>query len=280
MLLSNVACSESMKQTIEVLFNSVNLEVNGKKVEADNILYKGTTYVPLRAVAEMLGKEVGWDQDTRTASIDDKEETNTVKVTRVVDGDTIIVNLNGKEERVRLIGIDTPESVHPDISKNLPEGKTAYEFTKSKLEGKEVVLEFDVQERDKYGRLLAYVYIDGVMFNKTLLEEGYAKVATYPPNVKYVDEFTEIQKVARENNKGFWMNNIFNGETVKGDTSNNATTSVKTEGKYVGSIDSNKYHYPTCRLAEKILKENQIWFDAVEEAEKLGYEPCGICNPK
>lgn len=280
MLLSNVACSESMKQTIEVLFNSVNLEVNGKKVEADNILYKGTTYVPLRAVAEMLGKEVGWDQDTRTASIDDKEETNTVKVTRVVDGDTIIVNLNGKEERVRLIGIDTPESVHPDISKNLPEGKTAYEFTKSKLEGKEVVLEFDVQERDKYGRLLAYVYIDGVMFNKTLLEEGYAKVATYPPNVKYVDEFTEIQKVARENNKGFWMNNIFNGETVKGDTSNNATTPVKTEGKYVGSIDSNKYHYPTCRLAEKILKENQIWFDAVEEAEKLGYEPCGICNPK
>ena len=280
MLLSTVAYSEGVRQTIEVLFNSVNLEVNGKKVEADNILYKGTTYVPLRAVAEMLGKEVGWDQDTRTASIDDKEETNTVKVTRVVDGDTIIVNLNGKEERVRLIGIDTPESVHPDISKNLPEGKTAYEFTKSKLEGKEVVLEFDVQERDKYGRLLAYVYIDGVMFNKTLLEEGYAKVATYPPNVKYVDEFTEIQKVARENNKGFWMNNIFNGETVKGDTSNNATTPVKNEGKYVGSIDSNKYHYPTCRLAEKILKENQIWFDAVEEAEKLGYEPCGICNPK
>lgn len=274
MLLSTVAYSEGVRQTIEVLLNSVNLEVNGKKVEADNILYKGTTYVPLRAVAEMLGKEVGWDQATRTASINDKTKTNTAKVTRVVDGDTIIVNFNGKEERVRLIGIDTPESVHPDVSKNLPEGKTAYEFTKSKLEGKEVVLEFDVQERDQYGRLLAYVYLDGVMFNKTLLEEGYARVATYPPNVKYVDEFTEIQKVARENNKGFWSNDTFNGETVS------TTTAVKTEGKYVGSIDSNKYHYPTCRLAERILKENEIWFDTVKEAEGLGYEPCGVCNPK
>ena len=77
----------------------VNLEVNGEKVEADNILYKGTTYVPLRAVAEMLGKEVGWDQDTRTASINDKEESNIATVTRVVDGDTIIVNFKGQEER-------------------------------------------------------------------------------------------------------------------------------------------------------------------------------------
>jgi len=279
-LISSAAYSESVKQTIEVLFNSVNLEVNGKKVEADNILYNGTTYVPLRAVAEMLGKEVEWNQATRTASINDKKETITAKVVRVVDGDTIIVNFNGKDERVRLIGIDTPESVHPDVSRNLPEGKTAYEFTKSRLEGKEVVLEFDVQERDQYGRLLAYVYLNGVMFNKTLLEEGYARVATYPPNVKYVEEFTEIQKTAREKNKGFWKNNTFNGENVEDKTSDSATGTVKAEGKYVGSIDSNKYHYPTCRLAERILKENEIWFDTVEEAEELGYEPCGICNPK
>ncbi len=77
MLLSTVAFSESVKQTIEVVLNSVNLEVNGKKVEADNILYNGTTYVPLRAVAEMLGKEVGWDQETKTASINDKGVSNT-----------------------------------------------------------------------------------------------------------------------------------------------------------------------------------------------------------
>ena len=72
MILGSVVFSESITQTIEVIFNSVNLEVNGKKVEADNILYNGTTYVPLRAVAEILGKEVGWNQETRTASINDK----------------------------------------------------------------------------------------------------------------------------------------------------------------------------------------------------------------
>ena len=78
------------------------------------------------------------------------------------------------------------------------------DYTKSKLTGKKVKLEFDVQERDKYGRLLAYVYIDGEMYNKHLLEIGYAKIATYPPNVKYVEDFKEIQKEARENKVGLW----------------------------------------------------------------------------
>lgn len=101
--------------TIEVVYNTVNITVNGQKIEADNILYNGVTYVPLRAVAEALNKEVGWDQDTMTASINDKPETATV--TRVVDGDTLVVNYKGSEERVRLIGVDTPESVHPDVAK-------------------------------------------------------------------------------------------------------------------------------------------------------------------
>ena len=73
-----------------------------------------------------------------------------------------------------------------------------------------VTLEFDVEKTDKYNRLLAYVYLeDGTMLNKKLLEEGYAKLATYPPNVKYVDEFKAIQKEAREENRGFWAENVF-----------------------------------------------------------------------
>jgi len=280
LILSSSALADTVKQKIEVVFNSINITVNGQKVEADNILYNGTTYVPLRAVAEMLGKEVQWNQETRTASINDKIETNTAKVIRVVDGDTLEVEFNGKIEKVRLIGVDTPESVHPDVSKNVPEGKTASEFTKSMLEGKEVELEFDVQERDQYGRLLAYVWYNGEMFNKVLLQEGYARIATYPPNVKYVDEFAEIQKIARKNNKGFWNNNTFNGEVIEDDTSSTNNTSVKTQGKYVGSIESNKYHYPSCRWAKKILEENQIWFDTIEEAEQHGYEPCGACNKR
>ena len=129
------------------------------------------------------------------------------KVVRVVDGDTIIVDLNGAEERVRLIGIDTPESVHPDKEKNVEYGQIASAFTKDMLEGKQVHLEFDVQERDQYGRLLAYVYLNGEMFNKILLEQGHATVVTYPPNVKYVDEFTKIQQKARDQKKGIWAEN-------------------------------------------------------------------------
>lgn len=72
-LLMNTAIEETVKKSIEVVYNSVNLTVNGKKVNADNILYKGTTYVPLGDIAEMLDKEVGWDQKTYTASINDKK---------------------------------------------------------------------------------------------------------------------------------------------------------------------------------------------------------------
>jgi micrococcal nuclease len=125
-------------------------------------------------------------------------------VVRVVDGDTLIVNIEGVEERVRLIGVDTPESMHPDEGKNSPLGDIASEFTKNALEGCSVAIEIDVQDRDQYGRLLAYVYVDGIMFNKILLYEGMAQMATFPPNVKYVEEFKEIQKGAVEAGRGFW----------------------------------------------------------------------------
>lgn len=119
-------------------------------------------------------------------------ERYTTTVLRVVDGDTIVVNYNGTEEKVRLIGVDTPESVHPDNSKNTDAGFAASEFTNVYLTGEEVELEFDVQQRDQYGRLLAYVYFDGEMFNEKLLRTGYANIATYPPNVKYVENFEQI----------------------------------------------------------------------------------------
>lgn len=125
------------------------------------------------------------------------------EVLKVVDGDTIEINYNGNKEKVRLIGVDTPETVHP-TKEVQTYGKEASSFTKSQLTGKKITLEFDVQQRDKYGRLLAYVYLDGKMFNKTLLEEGYAQIATFPPNVKYVDEFKQIQAKAKEEKKGLW----------------------------------------------------------------------------
>lgn len=134
------------------------------------------------------------------------------EVVKVVDGDTIKIKFNDKQETIRLIGVDTPESVHSDSNKNIPEGEIASNYTKDRLEEKQIKLEFDVQTRDKYNRYLAYVFIDGKMFNKELLEKGYARISTYPPNVKYVDDFTKIQKEAIRKNKGFWDKNIWDKE--------------------------------------------------------------------
>lgn len=121
-------------------------------------------------------------------------------VARVIDGDTIKL-VNG--ERVRYIGIDTPELHHP---KKLVEylAKEAKEFNQKLVGGKVVRLEFDVEKRDKYGRLLAYVYVGNTFVNARLLEEGYAQILTIPPNLKYADEFLKLQRKAREENRGLW----------------------------------------------------------------------------
>jgi micrococcal nuclease len=119
----------------------------------------------------------------------------TATVTRVVDGDTIDISpsVEGRS-RVRLIGMDTPEVSFG----TQPYGREASDYAKRELEGDEVGLELDVQKIDPYGRFLAYVYLpDGQMFNETLLEEGHAQVATFPPNVKYVERFLEAQREAR-----------------------------------------------------------------------------------
>jgi micrococcal nuclease len=124
----------------------------------------------------------------------------TVTVTRVIDGDTIVIDSG---EKVRLIGVDTPETVDP----KRPDGcfgKNASEFTKSQLLGKSVRLEKDVSETDKYKRLLRYVWINDVMFNELLVRQGYAQVSTYPPDVKYQDKFLAAQKEARNEKIGLW----------------------------------------------------------------------------
>ncbi|MGD0336701.1 MAG: thermonuclease family protein [Candidatus Omnitrophota bacterium] len=138
-----------------------------------------------------------------------------VLVERAVDGDTL--KLAGGE-RVRLIGIDTPEmhessklyrdarrsSLDVETIKRL--GRRAYEFTRGFVEGKRVRLEFDVEKRDKYDRLLAYVYLkeDGSFLNARIVEEGFASLMTIPPNVKYADLFLRLYQEARRNQRGLW----------------------------------------------------------------------------
>ncbi|OIQ10400.1 thermonuclease family protein [Neomoorella thermoacetica] len=137
-------------------------------------------------------------------------------VTSVADGDTLHVKINAREEKVRLIDVNTPEISHPDLGiKVQPYGKEAAAYTQKRLAGRQVYLELDVGERDKYGRLLAYVWLEkpandsevevrAKMYNAELLLNGYAEVMTVPPNVKYADIFMKLQREAREAGKGLW----------------------------------------------------------------------------
>jgi len=135
-------------------------------------------------------------------------------VKRAIDGDTLVLE-NG--ERVRLIGIDTPEmheskKLYKDAERSKEDittiqklGRRSYEFTKNLVEGKRVSLEFDVERYDRYKRLLAYVYLkDGTFVNAEIVRQGYASLLTIPPNVKYADLFLKLYQEARQNKRGLW----------------------------------------------------------------------------
>ena len=128
------------------------------------------------------------------------------RVRWVVDGDTIAVDLNGTDTYIRLIGIDTPESVSYNTSENTEQGKTASDFTKKLLRKQKVYLEYDKDTKDKYGRTLAYVFLTDktTMANREILRAGMAKVYSFRPNVKYEKEFIRIQNEAKANRVGFW----------------------------------------------------------------------------
>lgn len=126
------------------------------------------------------------------------------EVLRVVDGDTIVVDLDGREERVRYIGIDTPETHHPRIGEE-PYGKEATEANRSLVRGRTVLLDFGAERRDHYGRLLAYVYLpDGTFVNAVLVREGHARILTVPPNVGHADELRDLERQARRDSRGLW----------------------------------------------------------------------------
>ncbi|MBI4281788.1 thermonuclease family protein [Candidatus Uhrbacteria bacterium] len=128
------------------------------------------------------------------------QQDDTVLVTRVVDGDTIEIEGG---EKVRYIGMNTPESVDPRRAVQCF-GKEASAYNKKLVLGKRVRLEPDVEDRDKYHRLLRYVWLGDTMINEQLVTDGYAQTMTITPNVKYVDLFKQAQTEAREEQRGLW----------------------------------------------------------------------------
>ncbi len=159
-------------------------------------------------------KTAGITDALNTAQVSGLEE---VSLVRVVDGDTLtIVAEDGLEYKVRLIGIDTPESVHADKTKNNEYGKMASEHTKEILADVDTLyLEYDKQVTDKYNRTLAYVWFSpetediNNMLNARIIADGFAVDKVYKPNNKYADEFAKICNEASENGKGLWEDDGF-----------------------------------------------------------------------
>jgi micrococcal nuclease len=128
-----------------------------------------------------------------------------VYVTKVIDGDTFWVNNGSEKFKVRFIGIDAPETRNSRGKLKGPYAKEAKEYVRQLTENKWVKLEFDVQKKDRYHRLLAYIYLqDGTFLNADLVKSGFAVVDTYPPNVKHTNLFVKLQHEARESKKGVW----------------------------------------------------------------------------
>ncbi len=200
-------------------------------------------------------------------------------VERVVDGDTIIVAGVG---RVRLIGVDTPETVHPNRPVEFF-GKEASEFTKNLLEGKYVHLEYDQERQDRYGRTLAYVYLaDGTHANAEIIRRGYGHAYTRFP-FRHMEAFRQFEREARTNRRGLWGTAVGGSGTGGGaGEARSSSTPTRTYAKPPPGVPSTvfvtrtgkKYHIDGCRF----LSKSKLPMPRDEAAES--YELCGVCAAK
>lgn len=184
---------------------------------------------------------------TQPVSVQPSIPSQGYKVTDVVDGDTIKVSINGSIETLRIIGLDTPETLDPRKPVQCF-GKEASNKAKLFLTGKTVTLETDSTqgERDKYGRLLRYVFLDGVDYGKTMISEGYAHEYTYKLPYKYQTAYKAAQASAEANKLGFWSPNSCNGNTTSTTTATPpiAPVATTTANFYTSSYSTSKYYYP------------------------------------
>jgi micrococcal nuclease len=158
---------------------------------------RAAVLVAVLAAASLVGWRLGATRRPRGGGPPD------ARVTSVVDGDTLDVRWDGRTERVRLLGVDTPETVDPHRPVGCY-GPEAAAFTHRRLEGRTVRLRFDRQRRDRYGRLLAYVEVDGRRFNDDLLTGGYARLLVIPPNGRHARAMLDEELAARSAGRGLW----------------------------------------------------------------------------
>lgn len=202
--------------------------------------------------------QVAAASDTAQPSLSIKNH-KLAKVIRVIDGDTIELESG---QKVRYIGIDTPETVDPRKTTQCF-GQEASSKNKDLVEGEVVSLEKDVSETDKYGRLLRYVYIGDIFVNDYLVEEGYAYASSFPPDVKYQENFQNSQHRAQSNNKGLWSSCREKSPQTIADQGCLIKGNISTSGEKI-------YHLPGQRYYEKTVideSRGERWFCTEEEAQ-------------
>ena len=180
-----------------------------------------------------------------------------ISVKWVSDGDTIVLR-DGRH--VRYIGINAPEIAHDD-HKAEAFGSAAKKYNQSLVRLKKVRLEFDKEKHDRYGRLLAYIFLlDGTLINKKMIEKGYAYVLHLRPNVKYDSVLLKTQRDAMSAKQGMWRN--WNEQEGK---------------KYVGNKRSKRFHLESCPYGKNIEKRNRLFFTRKWDAFWSGFAPCKRC---
>jgi micrococcal nuclease len=216
----------------------------------------------------------GEDKKPPAVPAKDWRNATAFKVLRAIDGDMIEVEQDGKPVKVRLIGVDTPETVHP--SKPVEAfGKEASRFTANLLKGESVYLEFDKDKADKYGRVLAYVYRapDGLFVNLEIVRQGYGHAYTkYPFDPDMMKLFRHYGAAARDAGRGLWGA----AEAIDGKDTKAEKIEPKDAGKgevYV-TASGTKYHADGC----KFLAKSKIPC-ALADAKAKKLEPCSVCNP-
>jgi micrococcal nuclease len=203
-----------------------------------------------------------------------------VKLENAVDGDTIEILYNGKSESVRFLLVDTPETSHPRLGKQ-PFGEEAKAFTAQIVQNaNELELEFDIgPQRDKYGRLLAYIYADGKMVQEELLKQGLARVAyIYPPSTRYVDPFRALQEQAQQAGIGIWeienyaQEDGFHKEFVEDNSTKEKEIESNPSCSIKGNVSSSGdkiYHTPESPWYEQTKPE--MIFCTEDEAKQAGF---------
>ncbi|MCS7185558.1 MAG: thermonuclease family protein [Armatimonadetes bacterium] len=179
-----------------------------------------------------------------------------LRVVKVIDGDTVVLS---DGQTVRYIGVDTPEHGQPFY-------EAAKNFNRSLVQGKAVELEFDVERYDHYGRLLAYVFVRDksgkrIFVNAEMVRNGFARIYTRPPNVKYADLLLKLQKEARANNRGLW------------------SVYKPTRSPVIGNRRTMVFHRPNCPAVRRISPQNRVSFHNAEAALEKGFHPCRECQP-